>query len=89
MGKKSPKVNFFQFIAYGDEFLDKEKVDGIVRNISLTRTDFLQNTLNIIRYWRVFYYNQLREQIDTKSWLKHGEGSFRQNCGITRLRRLR
>jgi hypothetical protein len=40
-----------------------------------SRTDYLDNTLQIIRYWRVFYYNLFREKIDPKSWLKHGEGT--------------
>ena len=64
-----------QFIAYGDEFLDKDKIDGIHKNIKVTTTNYLENTLAIIKFWRVFYYNKLREQIDTKSWLKHGEVS--------------
>ena len=52
-----------------------EMVDSFHRNISLTKTDLLENTLNIIRYWRVYYYNKLREKINPKSWLKHAEGA--------------
>ena len=64
-----------QFIAYGDEFLNKDIVDGIHKKIKVTTTNYLENTLSIIKFWRVFYYNKLREKIDAKSWLKHGEVS--------------
>ena len=60
-----------QFIAFGDEFLDKNKVDEIHQNIKVTKTNYLENTLAIKNFWRVFSYNKLREQVDTRSWLKH------------------
>ena len=64
-----------QFIAYQDEFISKEKVDGLHKDIKVTKTDYLENTLNIIKFWRVFYYNRLREKIDPKSWLEHSDVS--------------
>jgi predicted metalloendopeptidase len=41
----------------------------------VTTTDYLENTLNIIKFWRVFYYNRLRDKIDPKSWLEHSDVS--------------
>ena len=60
-----------QFIAYSDEFLVKEKVDDLHKTITVEVDDYLGNTLNMIKFWRRFYYNQLREKIDPKSWLEH------------------
>ncbi len=60
-----------QFIAYSDEFLIKEEVDGLHKDITVSADDYLGNTLNLIKFWRKFYYNQLREKIDPKSWIEH------------------
>ena len=65
-----------QSIAYGEEFQDQQKVDGIHQNIKVTTTNYLENTLAINKFWRVFNYNKLREPIDTKSWLNHGKYSM-------------
>ena len=64
-----------QFIAYQDDFLDKEKVDSLHKDIKVTQTDYLDNTLHIIKFWRTFYYNRLRDKIDPKSWLEHSDVS--------------
>ena len=61
-----------QFIAHGDELLDKDKVDGIYQNIQVTKTNFFLNTLAIMNFWKVFEYNKLREQINKKSLLQNG-----------------
>lgn len=45
------------------------------KNITISRTDYLENALNIIKFWRVFYYNKLREKIDSSSWLEHSDVS--------------
>ncbi len=37
---------------------------------------YLENTLHIIRFWRFFYYNRLRDKIDSKHWIKHGDVSL-------------
>jgi membrane metallo-endopeptidase-like protein 1 len=45
----------------------------------IVKTDlagYLENTLHIIKFWRFFYYNRLRDKIDTKHWLKHGDVSL-------------
>jgi predicted metalloendopeptidase len=60
-----------QFIAYSDEFLVQDEVDGLHQEISVSPDDYLKNTLNLIKFWRTFYYNQLRDKIDPKSWLEH------------------
>jgi membrane metallo-endopeptidase-like protein 1 len=60
-----------QFIAYSDEFLVQDEVDGLHNEISVSPDDYLKNTLNLIKFWRTFYYNQLRDKIDPKSWLEH------------------
>ena len=60
-----------QFIAYSDEFLVQEKVDGLHQGIVISPDDYLGNALNLIKFWRTFYYSRLREQIDPKSWIEH------------------
>jgi endothelin-converting enzyme/putative endopeptidase len=60
-----------QFIAYSDEFLVQEKVDGLHQGITVKPDDYLGNSLNLIQFWRKFYYNRLREPIDPKSWVEH------------------
>jgi predicted metalloendopeptidase len=60
-----------QFIAYSDEFLVKEKVDDLHKTVTVEVDDYLGNTLNLIKFWRRFYYNQLRDKINPKSWLEH------------------
>ena len=51
------------------------KVDGLHKDIKVTPTDYLENTLTIIKFWRVFYYNRIRDKIDPKSWLEHSDVS--------------
>lgn len=60
-----------QFIAYSDEFLLQDKVDGLHQGITILQDDYLGNTLNLIKFWRKFYYNRLREKVDPKSWIEH------------------
>lgn len=68
--KKLEKMD--QFIAYSDEFLDKEKVDGLHRGIEIADDEYLENTLRLIRFWRKFYYNELRDKVDPTLWTEHG-----------------
>jgi len=60
-----------QFIAYEDEYLDKYVVDGLLKNIIISQTDYFENDLNLSQFWKTFKYNRLREQINQKSWLEH------------------
>ncbi len=64
-----------QFIGYQDEFLNQTAVDDIHKGIEVSADDYLGNTFHIIRFWRIFYYNRLREKIDPKSWLEHASVS--------------
>ena len=66
---KLNKMN--QFIGYRDEFIDQETVDGIFEGLEVSTETYFENTLNIIKFWRAFYYNRLREKIDWNSWLQH------------------
>ena len=47
------------------------KMDGLHKDLKVTPTDYLENTLNIIKFWRMFYYNRLKDKIDPTSWLEH------------------
>lgn len=67
--KKLEKMD--QFIAYSDEFLQKDKVDGLYKTIEIVENDYLKNTLHLIRFWRKFFYDQLREKINPKDWMEH------------------
>ena len=60
-----------QFIAYGDEFLDRKIVDEFFINVEISKTDFFENSLTLNKFWRLFKYNQFREPINPKSWLEH------------------
>ncbi len=65
-----------QFIGYQDEFLNQTIVDGIHKGITISTTEYFVNTFNIIKFWRLFYYNRFREKIDNKSWLEHSGVNF-------------
>ena len=60
-----------QFIAYSDEFLEKEKVDELHSGLNVTETDFFANSLDIYKFWRRSEYNRLRLKIDRRSWIEH------------------
>jgi len=60
-----------QFIAYEDEYLDKNIVDGFHKDIKISPTDFFENDLNLNKFWSIFHNNRLREQKNPKSWLEH------------------
>jgi len=60
-----------EFFAYEDEFLDKNIVDGLFKNVKISPTDYFENELNLNQFWKTFKYNRLREKIDPKSWLEH------------------
>ena len=61
-----------QFIAYSDEFLEKDKIDGLHQGIQISETDLFGNALNLLKFWRTFdFKNRLRNKVDRKSWLEH------------------
>jgi membrane metallo-endopeptidase-like protein 1 len=60
-----------QSIAYSDEFLDKETVDSLHRDIVLTEDDYFNNSFKLNQFWRIFYLRRLREPVDSKSWIQH------------------
>ena len=47
-----------QFIAYSDEFLNKEKVDELHHGLEISETDFFGNALNLFKFWRKFDYSR-------------------------------
>jgi len=65
-----------QFIAYADEYLDKNVVDGLLRNIKISQTDYFENYFNLNQFWKTFKFNHLREQVNRKSWLEHTDIPF-------------
>jgi membrane metallo-endopeptidase-like protein 1 len=65
-----------QFIAYADEYLDKNIVDGLLRNIKISQTDYFENYFNLNQFWKTFKFNHLREQVNRKSWLEHTDIPF-------------
>ena len=60
-----------QFIAYSDEFLEKDKIDGLHDGIQVSNSDLFGNALNLFKFWRAFDFNRLRNKIDRKSWIEH------------------
>ena len=60
-----------QFIAYSDEFLDREKVDGLHKGLQISPKDLFGNAINLNKFWKKFYFSRLREKIDRTSWIEH------------------
>jgi hypothetical protein len=44
-----------QFIAYSDEFLERDKLDELHRGIEISDKDLFGNTLNLLRYQRTVF----------------------------------
>ena len=44
--------NMDQFIAYSDEILDKEKIDGLHMEIQIVENDYLGNSFRLIQFWK-------------------------------------
>jgi len=65
-----------QIIAYGDEFIDRGKVDTFFKDINFSQTHYFDNYLNLNKFWKTFKYNRLRESVDPKSWLEHTDVSI-------------
>jgi hypothetical protein len=40
-----------QYIAYQDEFINKTIVDDLHQGMNVTTDTYLENTLNIIKFW--------------------------------------
>jgi predicted metalloendopeptidase len=62
--------NMKQFIAYPDEVLIKEKVDGFYAGLDLDKEDYFGNELKINKYHEKYNDLQLREVIDPNDWKK-------------------
>ena len=63
--------NMRQFIAYPDEFLDQEKVDGIYEDIEMNDYNYLDNVLTLSQHFTKYYTLQLREPVDPDDWREH------------------
>jgi predicted metalloendopeptidase len=59
-----------QFIAYSDEFLNKEKIDELYQGLEISENDLFGNSLKIYRFWRTFIYNRyLRAHLKCLTYL--------------------
>ena len=67
--KKLEKMR--QFIAYPDEFLDKEKVDEIYSKLDMDEDSYLENVLKLSKFFTKYYALQLREIVDPDDWREH------------------
>ena len=64
--KKLSKMK--EFIAYPEEILIKEKVDGFYADLDLDKADYFGNVLKIRKHYGKYYDLQLREVIDPEDW---------------------
>lgn len=60
-----------QFIAYPDEFLDREKIDKLHEGIEVTQDQFFNNVLKLQKFWKKVYFSKLHDVIDPTSWMEH------------------
>lgn len=60
-----------QYIGFMDEYLDKEKIDGLHQGIEVTTEKFFDNVINLYKFWRASDYRKLRIKIDPTSWKEH------------------
>ena len=67
--KKLQKMR--QFIAFPDEFLDQEKVDGIYNEMEFDEDAYLKNELKLAKFFTKYYALQLREPVDPDDWREH------------------
>jgi len=63
--------NMRQFLAFPDEFLDQEKVDGIYSPIGMEEDAYLKNVLKLSKFFTKYYALQLREPVDPDDWREH------------------
>lgn len=59
-----------QFIAYPDELIVQDKVDGLHKGLE-ANGNYYQNIIERSKFWSAFEYKQLREKIDPKNWVDH------------------
>ncbi len=60
-----------QYLAYQDEFLDRDLIDGLYEGVEIKDDDLLGNALRLNRHWTVEYYKKYREPIDPNDWKEH------------------
>ena len=63
--------NMRQFLAFPDEFLDQEKVDGIYEEVEMEEDSYLENVLKLSKFFTKYYALQLRETVDPDDWREH------------------
>ena len=63
--------NMEQLIGYSEEFADKATVDGFHDGIDLDEANYFESSVALVKFWRVLGYKQLRDKIDSKSWMQH------------------
>ena len=66
--KKLEKMG--QYIAYPDEMIEKEKVDGLHKGLEASG-NYYENILERDKFWSAFEYKRLREKIDPTEWIDH------------------
>jgi len=66
--KKLEKMD--QYIAYPDEMINKEKVDGLHDGLKANGS-YYDNILERDKFWSAFEYKRLRQKIDPKEWIDH------------------
>ena len=60
-----------QSIGYSEEFTDRAMVDGFHAGIEIGEDNYFENSVALVKFWRVLGYKLLRETIEPKSWLQH------------------
>lgn len=60
-----------QFMAYPEEFLDKEKVDGLHEGLVIQPDDYLGNLLRLSKHYTKLNIRKLRQKVDPFDWKEH------------------
>merc|ERR550539_43054 len=61
-----------EYIGYTPELLDIEKLAGLYGGLELSPDSYVGNGFNISRYHRNYAFSKLRQPVDKKDWVRHG-----------------
>ena len=61
-----------EYIGYTPELLDIEKLSGLYRGLELSPDSYVGNGFNISRYHMNYAFSKLRQPVDKKDWVRHG-----------------
>lgn len=61
------------YIGYPDEILDNEKLNELYQGLTVNRSEYFSNILNMSIWITNNYWSKLREKVDKTDWKRHAE----------------